>query len=123
MAGHCPYAHPLGNTENRHIPFRLPILLRARMPTTPRGPGPVAAVHRIFIVTALLCALAYAAWELREMARTGEPLASVRGALALLVAAGTGVYLRSLRGLGAKLTPRERGSTAAAFGRARQYLA
>ncbi len=34
-------------------------------------------------------------------------LAGVRGALALLVAAGTGVYLRSLRGLGAKLTPRE----------------
>src|SRR5437870_796639 len=53
------------------------------MPTTPRGPGPVAAVHRIFIVTALLCALAYAAWELREMARTGEALAGVRGALAL----------------------------------------
>ena len=77
------------------------------MPPTPRGPGPVAAVHRIFIVTALLCALAYAAWELREMARTGEALAGLRGALALLVAAGTGVYLRSLRGLGAKLTPRE----------------
>ena len=77
------------------------------MPPTPRGPGPVAAVHRIFIVTALLCALAYAAWEFREMARTGEALAGVRGALALLVAAGTGVYLRSLRGLGAKLTPRE----------------
>src|SRR5204862_6014287 len=76
-------------------------------PTTPRCPGPVAAVHRIFIVTALLCALAYAAWEIRETTRTGEALAAVRGALALLVAAGTGVYLRSLRGLGAKLTPRE----------------
>src|SRR5213594_3800403 len=83
------------------------LLLRAHMPTTPRGPGPVAAVHRIFIVTALLCALAYAAWEFREMTRTGETLAGVRGALALLVAVGTGLYLRSLRGLGAKLTPRE----------------
>src|SRR5207302_524797 len=78
--------------------------------TTPRGPGPVAAVHRIFIVTALLCALAYAAWELNEMARTGEALAGLRGALGLLVAAGTGVYLRSLRGLGAKLTPRDQES-------------
>jgi len=77
------------------------------MPTTPRGPGPVAAVHRVLIVAALLCALAYAAWELNEMARTGEALAGVRGALGLLVAAGTGVYLRSLRGLGAKLTPRD----------------
>ena len=77
------------------------------MPTTARGPGPVAAVHRVLIVAALLCALAYAAWELNEMARTGEALAGVRGALGLLVAAGTGVYLRSLRGLGAKLTPRD----------------
>ena len=77
------------------------------MATTRRGPGPVAAVHRIFIVTALLCALAYAAWELNEMAGTGEALAGVRAVLALLVAAGTGLYLRSLRNLGAKLTPRD----------------
>ncbi len=77
------------------------------MPTTARGPGPVAAVHRVLIVAALLCALAYAAWELNEMARTGEALAGVRGALGLLVAAGTGVYLRSLRSLGARLTPRD----------------
>jgi hypothetical protein len=77
------------------------------MPTASRGPGPVAAVHRIFIVAALLCALAYAAWELNEMAHTGEALAGVRGGLGLLVAAGTGLYLRSLRGLAAKLTPRD----------------
>ena len=77
------------------------------MATTPRGPGPVAAVHRVFIVTALLCALAYAAWELNEMTHTGEALAGVRAALGLLVAAGTGAYLRSLRGLGARLTPRD----------------
>ncbi len=82
-------------------------VLRPCMPTTSRGPGPVAAVHRVLIVAALLCALAYAAWELNEMARTGEVLAGVRGALGLLVAAGTGVYLRSLRSLGARLTPRD----------------
>src|SRR5262245_56382553 len=73
---------------------------------TRRGPGPVAVVHRIFIVSALLCALVYAAWELREYGRTGEVLAVVRGAVALLVGVGTAVYLRSLRTLGARLTAR-----------------
>src|SRR2546428_13382926 len=102
MAGHRSYEHLLA-MPGAVISWR-------HMPTTPRGPGPVAAVHRIFIVTALLCALAYAAWELREMARTGEALAGVRGALAVLVAAGTGFYLRSLRGLGARLTPPEGGA-------------
>jgi hypothetical protein len=75
------------------------------MPT--RGPGPVAAVHRTFIVSALLCALVYAAWELREFARAGEPAAALRAALAFLVGVATGIYLRSLRGLRAKLTPRD----------------
>jgi hypothetical protein len=77
------------------------------MPTPPPGPGPVAAVHRLLIVTALLCALAYAAWELNEMAKNGEVLGGVRAAVALLVAGGIVVYLRSLRGLRAKLTPRD----------------
>ena len=72
-----------------------------------RGPGPVAAVHRIFIVAALLCALSYAAWEGTELARSGDPLAGLRAALALAVAIVIAVYLRSLRGLGAKLTPRD----------------
>jgi hypothetical protein len=69
----------------------------------PSGPGPVAAVHRILIVTALVATLFYAAWE----ARTGETLGFVRAALALAVSVGIGVYLRSLRKLGAKLTPRD----------------
>ena len=77
------------------------------MPTPPRGPGPIAAVHRLLIVTALLCALAYAAWELNEMTKSGEVLGGVRGGVALLVAVGIGIYLRSLRGLRAKLTPRD----------------
>jgi hypothetical protein len=67
----------------------------------------VAAVHRIFIVAALLCALAYGTWELGNLGRTGDPLAGVRAALALVVAIGIGIYLRRLRGLGAKLTPRD----------------
>jgi hypothetical protein len=73
----------------------------------PSGPGPVAAVHRIFIVTALLCALVYAAWEVLELRQTGELLAAARAFVAFAVAFAIGVYLRSLRGLGAKLTPRD----------------
>ena len=73
----------------------------------PSGPGPVAAVHRIFIVTALLCAFVYAAWEVLELAQTGELLAGARAFVGFAVALGIGVYLRSLRGLAAKLTPRD----------------
>jgi hypothetical protein len=72
-----------------------------------RGPGPVAAVHRILIATALLCALAYGAWEAADLRRTGDALAGLRAGLALVVAIGIGIYLRRLRGLGAKLTPRD----------------
>ena len=72
-----------------------------------RGPGPVAAAHRILIVAALLCALAYGMWELGNLGRTGEMLAGLRAAVALVVAAGMGIYLRRLRGLGARLTPRD----------------
>ena len=71
------------------------------------GPGPVAAVHRILIVTALIATLFYAGWEVRESAHTGETLGFARAALAFLVSIGIGVYLRSLRGLSAKLTPRD----------------
>ena len=75
--------------------------------TARRGPGPVAAVHRIFIVASLLCALAYGAWEVANLARTGDTLAGLRAGLALVVAIGMGIYLLRLRGLGAKLTPRD----------------
>jgi hypothetical protein len=67
------------------------------------GPGPVAWAHRLTIVTAFLGALAYAAWEFADGGRG----ASVRGVLALGVAAGFGLYLRRLRTrLIDKLTPR-----------------
>ena len=70
-----------------------------------RGPGPVAAVHRLLIASALACALVYALWELREMARGAGAAAAGRAALALAVAVGIAAYLRSLRRLGARLTP------------------
>ena len=71
----------------------------------PRGPGPVAAVHRIFIVTALVGVLAYTAWAAGELRRTGTATAALGAALGLAVAAGMALYLRKLRGLGRKLTP------------------
>ena len=72
-----------------------------------RGPGPVAAVHRILIVAALVCALLYAGWEGLRFRETGEALAAARTALAVVVAIAIAVYLRSLRDLGDKLTPHE----------------
>jgi len=72
-----------------------------------RGPGPVAAVHRLFIAAAFACALFYALWELRGFAASGERAAMLRGVLALVVSAGIGLYMRSLRGLAAKLTARD----------------
>lgn len=77
-------------------------------PGTPQtGPGPVAAAHRVLIATALAGALVYAAFELREYGRGGEASSLVVTGLALVAAAGLAVYLRSLRGLAAKLTPHE----------------
>jgi hypothetical protein len=71
------------------------------------GPGPVAWAHRLTIVTALLGALAYAAWEFSGWAGGGGPGPAVRGTVALGIAAGFGLYLRRLRArLIDKLTPR-----------------
>jgi hypothetical protein len=83
------------------------LLCYATHMTPRRGPGPVAAAHRILIAAALLCGLAYAAWELAGYGQSGEPGAAVRGVVAIVVSGLIGVYLRSLRGLGAKLTPRD----------------
>ncbi len=72
----------------------------------PQGPGPLAPVHRITIITAFLGALAYLAWELNQLARTGEVLSGVRALLAAAVAVALGFYLRNLRArLDAKLRP------------------
>ena len=75
------------------------------MPATP-GPGPLAPVHRITIVTAFLGAIFYLAFEVNQLwSGTGSVL---RVALALAAAVALGVYLRNLRArLIAHLTPRE----------------
>jgi hypothetical protein len=73
----------------------------------PRGPGPVAAVHRLLIVTALVAALVFVVWELLELRRTGSPAVAVGLVLAVGAAIGLALYLRRLRTrLRLKLTPR-----------------
>ena len=77
------------------------------MPRAIAGPGPVVWAHRLLIATALVSALAYTVWEVAGYAATGERLALVRAAIALVASGAIGLYLRSLRGrLVAKLTPR-----------------
>jgi hypothetical protein len=76
------------------------------MARRPAGPGPVAAVHRILIVTALVGAIVFAGWEVREFFRDGGTGAAVGAVIAFGVACGIAVYFRSLRNLGAKLSPR-----------------
>jgi uncharacterized membrane protein len=70
------------------------------------GPGPLAPVHRITIVTAFLGALVYLAFEVRQLwSGTGSAL---RVVLALAATAALGLYLRNLRArLIAHLTPRD----------------
>jgi hypothetical protein len=80
----------------------------ARTVAAPQHPGPLAPVHRITIVTAFLGALAYLAWEVNQVARTGEVLAGLRALLAAAVVVALGYYLRNLRArLDAKLRPLE----------------
>jgi hypothetical protein len=63
-------------------------------------------VHRITIMIAFLGALAYLAWEVNQVVRTGEPLAGLYAVLAAAVVVALGFYLRNLRArLEAKLRP------------------
>ena len=78
------------------------------MPTA-RGPGPVAWAHRLLIASALVCGLVFAAWEFAEYRRVGGGGLLAFGVLALVVSGVLALYLRTLRGLGAKLTPRDGG--------------
>ncbi|MFN8545494.1 MAG: hypothetical protein U0807_14965 [Candidatus Binatia bacterium] len=71
-----------------------------------RGPGPLAVVHPLLIVTAILAVLGYAVREIAAFRSTGEREAAVGALLAVAAAVGLGIYLRSLRGLAARLTPR-----------------
>lgn len=68
-----------------------------------RGPGPLLWVHRLTIGTALAGAIVYTGWELRRFLR-GETDGLWWGLLAAAAAVGIGVYFRSLRRLGAKLS-------------------
>jgi hypothetical protein len=77
---------------------------------TPPGPGPLVTVHRVTIWTALAGALAYLAWETNVLLGGWEVAAAVRVGLALVATVAIGIYLRSLRGLAAKLTPVSRRS-------------
>lgn len=71
------------------------------MATSP-GPGPIAVVHRVTIVTAFCGAIAFTAWAI-----AAGHAGAVVGGLAATV--GIGIYLRNLRArLDAKLTPRMR---------------
>ena len=71
-----------------------------------QGPGPLAPVHRITIITAFLGALAYLAWELNQLIRHPDAATLVLAILAAGVAVALGFYLRNLRArLAAKLTP------------------
>jgi hypothetical protein len=81
------------------------VLSSYAMPTA-RGPGPVAWAHRLLIASALVCGLVFAAWEFAEYRRVGGAAPMAFGLLALAVSGALALYLRSLRGLGTKLTPR-----------------
>jgi len=74
------------------------------MADTP-GPGPLAPVHRITIVTAFLGALAYLAFEVKHLV-DGADGSIWRVLVAFAATVAIGVYLRSLRArLAANLTP------------------
>jgi len=71
-----------------------------------QGPGPLAPVHRITMITAFLGALAYLGWELNQLRHTGDLLTGLRAVLAAGVVVGLAFYLRNLRErLDAKLRP------------------
>jgi hypothetical protein len=81
----------------------------------PQGPGPLAPVHRITIVTAFLGALAYLAWELNQLVQNRDAESFVLTVLAAGVAVALGFYLRNLRArLEAKLSPPPPGDRPAA---------
>ena len=53
--------------------------------------------HRILISTAVVFFFGFSLWELRNYFDTGSLWASLRSLLYLLVSAGFGIYLRSLK--------------------------
>ena len=70
------------------------------------GPGPLVGVHRLLIGTAFAFAAFFTLYSARAFAVGGDGSAAAMTVAALAVTIGLGIYLRSLRGLAAKLTPR-----------------
>ena len=70
------------------------------------GPGPLVGVHRLLISTAFVGAAFFTLYSARAFAVSGEGSVAMATLAALTVTIGLGIYLRSLRGLAAKLTPR-----------------
>ncbi len=64
-------------------------------------------VHRLLIVTAMGGAAVFTVWSARAAMTDRDPISGGITLLALAITVGLGVYLRSLRGLAAKLTPRD----------------
>jgi len=74
------------------------------------GPGPLLPVHRITIWTAFLGALAYLAFEVKQIVDGAPDASIVRVAAALAAVVAIAAYLKHLRArLTDKLTPRSSG--------------
>ena len=63
--------------------------------------------HRLLITTAVGCGAIFTLYSARAFIVTGEPSVALITLAALGVTIGMLVYLRSLRSLAAKLTPRD----------------
>lgn len=71
-------------------------------------PGPLAVFHRVFMTTALVAVLIYAAWALRAWTEGEGTGAAVQAGVAVVVAIAMTRYLWSLRGIGARPRPDRR---------------
>lgn len=69
--------------------------------------GPIVGAHRLLIATALACAVIFTLYSARAFGISGAAGDALMTVVALGVAIGLGLYLRSLRTLAAKLTPHD----------------
>lgn len=71
------------------------------------GPGPLVGAHRLLIASALLLAIVFAVHSARAYWATGAAASGGMAAAGLLFAVVLSGYLWTLRGLAARLTPRD----------------
>ena len=71
------------------------------------GAGPIVGAHRLLIATAVACGAIFTLFSGRAFFLSGEVSAALVTLAALAVTIGMLAYLRSLRSLAAKLTPRD----------------